>query len=48
MIKTLIDLLTLDKFYGVSNNVDIAKGLYKRPSTLSECKELITRIYKNG
>jgi hypothetical protein len=45
MIKTLIDLLTLDQFYGVSQKVDIAKGLYKKPETLKECGELITRIY---
>lgn len=48
MIKTLIDLLSLDNFYGVSKNVDIAKGLYKRPGTISECKELVIRLYKNG
>jgi len=45
MIKTLIDLLSLDEFYGVSKNVDIAKGLYKKPSTLGESKELIMRLY---
>jgi hypothetical protein len=47
MIKTLIDLLSLDNFSKVSHNVDIAKGLYKRPETLRECKDLIIRIY-NG
>ena len=47
MIKTLIDLLSLDEFYGVSKNVDIAKGLYKKPETLKEAKELLIRIY-NG
>ena len=47
MIKTLIDLLSLDEFYGVSKNVDIAKGLYKKPETIKEAKELIIRIY-NG
>jgi len=45
MIKTLIDLLSLDGFYGVSRNVDTAKGLYKKPQSLKECKELLTRIY---
>lgn len=45
MIKTLIDLLGADDYYGVSKNVDIAKGLYKKPSTLKETKELLTRIY---
>jgi hypothetical protein len=48
MIKTLIDLISLDEFVGVSKNVDIAKGLYKKPSSLSECKELIKRIYNGG
>ena len=47
MIKTLIDLLSIDEFYGVSKNVDIAKGLYKKPTTFGECKELLIRIY-NG
>tara|TARA_R100000951_G_C2517243_1_gene142251 strand:+ start:106 stop:249 length:144 start_codon:yes stop_codon:yes gene_type:complete len=47
MIKTLIDMLTLDEFYGISKNVDIAKGLHKKPATLKEAKELIIRIY-NG
>ncbi len=47
MIKKLIDLISLDEFYGVSKNVDIAKGLYKKPATLKEAKELIIRIY-NG
>jgi hypothetical protein len=45
MIKTLIDLLAVDDFYGVSKNVDIAKGLYKKPSTLKETKELLIRMY---
>ena len=45
MIKTLIDLLNVDEFYGISKNVDIAKGLYKKPTTFKETKELIKRIY---
>jgi len=36
MIKTLIDMLTLDEFYGISKNVDVAKGLYKKPTTIKE------------
>jgi hypothetical protein len=45
MIKNLIDLLNVDNFYGVSKNVDIAKGLYQKPRTLSDCKDLIVRLY---
>ena len=45
MIKTLIDLLAMDDFHGISKEVDIAKGLYKKPQSLKEVKELITRIY---
>jgi hypothetical protein len=44
MIKTLIDLLSVDDFYGVSRNVDIAKGLYQKPTTLKESYELVKRI----
>lgn len=45
MIKTIIDLLQSDNFYGVSRNVDIAKGLYKKPSTLKEASELLKRTW---
>jgi len=45
MIKTIIDLLQIDKFYGVSKNVDIAKGLYKKPSTIKESTELLKRTW---
>ena len=31
MITKIIDLLKEDKFYGVSNRVDTAKGKYKIP-----------------
>lgn len=47
MIKTIIDLLNLDEFYGVSKNVDIAKGIYKYPETISEAKQLLKRIWKS-
>ena len=45
MIKNLIDLLGVDNFYGVSENVDIAKGKYQKPRTLGDCKDLIVRMY---
>lgn len=32
MIANLIDLLNTNEFYGVSENVEIAKGKYKLPT----------------
>lgn len=45
IIKTVLDLLPLDDYYGVSKRVDIAKGLYKKPSNWSELSKLLKRIY---
>lgn len=28
MIKAIIQMLTIDNFYGISENIDIAKGKY--------------------
>lgn len=36
MIKQIIELLKTDDFYGVSEEVDIAKGKYKVPQTVKE------------
>lgn len=47
MIKSIIDLLQLSDWYGVSHNVDIAKGLYKAPSTWEETQKVITRVKKS-
>lgn len=47
MIKTVIDLLNLFDFYGISEDIDIAKGKYKYPETISEGKELLKRIWKS-
>lgn len=47
MIKNIIDLLQVDEFYGVSKNIDIAKGKYLKPRTLTELKELLKRTW-NG
>jgi hypothetical protein len=47
MIKTVIDLLNLGEFYGVSDDIDIAKGKYKYPSTIKEAKMLLKRIWKS-
>ena len=47
MIKTVIDLLNFDEFYGISDNIDIAKGKYKYPQTIKEAKQLLKRIWKS-
>jgi hypothetical protein len=36
MIKTIIELLNSDKFYGVSERVDVAKGIHVYPNTWKE------------
>lgn len=43
MIKLIIETLKTDNFYGVSYNIDVAKGRYKSPTTLKEMKESIKR-----
>ena len=45
-MKEIIDLLVREKYYGVSKEVDIAKGLYKIPYNLSDLKDKIIRIIK--
>jgi hypothetical protein len=47
MIKNVIDLLNLGDFYGVSEDIDIAKGKYKYPQTIKEGKLLLKRIWKS-
>jgi len=51
MIKNIIAMLTIDNFYGVSENIDIAKGKYAyttsfRKMTRQERRKLKAR--KNG
>ncbi len=41
MIKHILDILKLDDFYGKSEFIDIAKGKYKIPTSVSEA-------YKQG
>lgn len=43
MIQNLIDLLNTSEFYGVSENIDIAKGKYKLPITWSDTFKNIKR-----
>lgn len=44
MIKNVIELLTLSDYYGVSKNIDRAKGFYAIPNNWSSAKRLIKRI----
>jgi hypothetical protein len=45
MIKNIIDLLQLSDYYGESEAIDIAKGKYHYPLTLSEGINLLKRIW---
>lgn len=45
MIKHLIDLLNRNDYYGVSKNIDIAKGKYAIPYSLTDGLKQIKRIW---
>lgn len=45
MIKTILELLAMDDWYGVSEEVDIAKGKYKACSNFADVKKTIKRNY---
>ena len=45
MIKQILELLNIDDWYGVSEDVDIAKGKYKGVCNLEEMKKQIKRNY---
>ena len=44
MIRNIIDLLNASDWYGISENVDIAKGKYKASKNVSEIKEQLKRL----
>lgn len=44
-MKHIIDLLQMGDFYGESETIDIAKGKYAIPRTLSEAVSLLKRIW---
>jgi hypothetical protein len=44
MIKQIIAMLKISEFYGVSENIDIAKGKYKIPKSLKEAIKQGKRI----
>jgi hypothetical protein len=53
MIKNIIAMLTLDNFYGVSENIDIAKGKYAytksfRKMTRQEIRKNARKKLTNG
>ena len=45
MIKDVIDLLNSNDWYGLSEDVDIAKGKYKAVKDFAGVKESIKRTY---
>jgi len=45
MIKNIIDLLVLEDYYGVSRNIDVAKGKYSIPTSIKSGLKQIKRIY---
>jgi hypothetical protein len=47
MIKDVINLLMMNEYYGISKNVDIAKGIYKIPTSFSDAGKQLKRIVKS-
>jgi hypothetical protein len=45
MIKNIIDLLEIDEHYGVSENIEIAKGKYEYITSWKRAWEKIKRLY---
>jgi hypothetical protein len=46
MLKQILELLAIEKHYGQSENIEIAKGKYKIPKTFKETFEAIKRQWK--
>lgn len=44
MIKNILDLLSASDWYGVSENVEIAKGKYSGVKDFKEMKEQLNRL----
>jgi hypothetical protein len=47
MIKNVIDLLSTNDFYGVSENLDIAKGKYALPNGWKDAFSKVKRHSKS-
>ena len=45
MITNIIDLLNTMDFYGVSKNIDIAKGINSIPTSFGDAKKQIKRKF---
>jgi|TARA_R100000482_G_scaffold30774_2_gene9984 hypothetical protein len=45
MIKQILELLNISDWYGVSENVDIAKGKYKACGNIKDVKKQLKRVY---
>lgn len=45
MIKQILELLSISEWYGVSENVDIAKGKYEAVGDFKGIKEQLKRQY---
>jgi hypothetical protein len=49
MIKQILELLAIDNWYGVSENIDIAKGKYRACGNMVDVKEQLKRArYGSG
>lgn len=46
MLKNILQLLQLHEHYGVSENIEIAKGKYELPTTFKKGKNQIIRLIK--
>lgn len=46
MIKVIIDTLSVEKWYNVSERIEIAKGKYAYPKTFKQAIEKIKRVSK--
>ena len=46
MIKVIIDTLSVEKWYNVSERIEIAKGKYAYPKTFKQAIEKIKRVFK--
>jgi hypothetical protein len=46
MIKQIIDTLSTENWYNVSERVEIAKGKYAYPKTFKQAIEKIKRVFK--
>jgi len=47
MIKQIIDMLQIDNFYNESENIDIAKGINKKNTSIKKAFKQAKREIKN-